>query len=165
MQNHEREDLGRAVMEAIMRHERPAVIRSVALEAKLLLKDENLALWQMAWAIDQLVTTYAPDPGWVWGLADQEPSQVVQTAAQNGPGLSDRAKRVVAIAEGLIRDGAKTVATKAIAERLRAEGDEGKPRNLAVAAGNVLARVQGWERVRDGEYAPIGVQQELETVA
>ena len=66
-----------------------------------------------------------------------------------------RSRRVIEIAEDVIYGGAASVTSKAIAENLRNESFEGSIRDLAVSAGNILARAEGWRKVKAGEYAPI----------
>ncbi len=69
------------------------------------------------------------------------------------------------IASEMVNRGAKTVSAREIAHRLRIDGEELAEKDLATAAGNILARASGWRRVRPGVYEPVSVQQRMETVA
>lgn len=106
--------------------------------------------------IDNLVAKLMPDEEWMQGWWDGS-SPVVRPRyiQQNKPTPAQRAQRVIAIANGLVRGGAQTVTTSKIAETLQAEGYEGQARDLAVSIGNTLAREGSWKRVKPGEYAPI----------
>jgi len=52
----------------------------------------------------------------------------------------------------MAESGDGTVSGKAVAEQLRNEGDQTPIRNLAVSAGNLMARSNEWETVKPGVY-------------
>ncbi len=164
MLDDEREDLGRQIMELALKKAAPAEIRAQAKQAKAQLFAEYLEIWRIVNHIDNLVITYANDPTWLWGL-QLEPPQSVEAPSTSATKGSERTRRVVQIAADIASRGNRTVAAKDIARRLKAEGEQLPEKDLATAAGNILARADGWRRVKPGVYTPVGVQQEMSTVS
>ena len=146
----------------------------VAAKAQGEIADEYYRLWQETAILDNLVARIAPEAAWVSGVPStgrdafgrlvvrtppMEPIQKAllptQAVLPTQALLRTRTARIMEIAQELIANGAVTVWSAQIAKILRREGVEGLPRDLAVSAGNVLARTDGWEKVQPGEYAPV----------
>jgi hypothetical protein len=158
-------DAAKHVMELVLKGAGADDIRKEAWATKKRLTEENWALWRAITLMDQIVINYAPDASWQFGwVQDPQAVAAAQVGVQGVKPSSDRAARVISIATGMVNQGAKTVTSKAIGDRLRLEGDEASSKDLATGAGNVLARAEGWRKVRPGEYAPVAIQKEMPAV-
>jgi len=144
--------------EVLNNEQPPEAIRTEATRLKLALLLEIQARWRDVNYVDSLVQRYAFDPTWTLGFTNEQFAQPVTIAATTGsspPRRIARRDRVLQIARELIQDGATYVSSQAIADRLRAEGDKDiSLKDLATAVGNTLARLDDWQRLRPGEYAP-----------
>lgn len=126
-------------------------------------QDEITAAWwelfRRSTILDNLVADLAPDVEWTAGTnsAGRDPYGRLPRQLTGTPSAlsrTPRGERVMEIAGALLVAG-EIVTTTAIVETLQREGYEGEARNLSVSVGNVLARNDGWERLRAGEYAPV----------
>jgi hypothetical protein len=153
------EDIWRLVKETLRLaagDARPREIVAKATEAKK-------AIWALVGqlqhainALDGIVPLRAPGLPWVAGWMPPpdglEPRLVyAPSAGPVGAPASERARRVMDIANSIVATGAKILSTKEIADQLRREGD--KARALETAVGNVLSRSGAFQRIRSGEYA------------
>jgi hypothetical protein len=133
-------------------------IRAKALALKQDITDWYLGVWRWLNLADNLVSIYAPDPKWLFGMLLPAAPGAQQSTPE--PARTPRGARVLAIARAMVtEEHAKTVTSKAIAERLIRDGEPGNLKDLATGAGNHLARSKEWRRIKSGEYAP--VQQEV----
>lgn len=159
----ESQDPIKMLMALVIQGALPTEIRSAAWRSKRDLTDANFALYRNILLIDQIVANYAVeavDPTWVWGWAN-EPQQPTAPVQSSNAGVSDRVSRVLRIAHDLINQGEKVVMSKEVARRLKLEGDDSSEKDLATGAGNILARAEGWRKIRPGMYAPVAVQKEM----
>ena len=137
-----------------------------AREAKEEIMDRWYEVWRQSSVLDNLVADLAPHVEWKSGASSDRTRDVygrpgarlvTQTTTSPTPPPArrpTRADRIRAIAEDL-HEGGSTIHTAAIVAALQNEGFQGPGRNLSVAVGNVLARSNGWHRVRPGEYGKI----------
>ena len=115
-----------------------------------------LGVWPVVFALDNLVTVFAPSPDWQLGLW---PEASASAPAGNppvvaGPPRYDRRARTLEIANDMREKGAERVRTDEIAARLRSDGDTSSVKNLEVAIGNLLTRSGFWRWIGPREYAP-----------
>jgi len=153
-------DLTRDLMAAIVDGASPEEIRKRALTIKERLTLEHVNQWRALMLVDQIVLNHAADAAWEQGLVRELVPWPVQPVASANPNVpaqrpaapADKRERVVTIAREFSEKGVQVVKASEIAERLAQEGFEGSLRNLATAAGNVLARRDEWAILRPGEY-------------
>ena len=131
----------------------------VLAEAIRLKNDIRVAIvgvWTVVFALDNLVTVFAPNPDWQPGVWPEAPTSAAagNPPAVAGPPRYDRKGRTLEMAKESRDKGATPVKTQEIAMRLRSEGDASSIKNLAVAIGNILTRSGDWRWVGPGEYAP-----------
>ena len=128
-----------------------------AKEAQNEMRDRFYELWREVNVLDNLVIRVVPHADWTAGVASDE-REVRSPATSATPPTSifipaqSRTDRVLEIAQAEIAKGATSVTSKKIADVLISQGANSSPRDLAVSAGNILARNPGWIRVRSGEY-------------
>ena len=123
-----------------------------AVSARKAAMDKWLEVSRALNMLDAFVAYHVPDA--IWDQAQQQ--WVTRQAGSLGSmTAAQRKQRILELANELANQGASTVATKAIAERLSLEGDTPSPSSLATAAGNVLSRSPGWRRVGEGTYEPV----------
>ena len=115
-----------------------------------------LGVWPIVFALDNLVTVFAPSPDWQPGLWPEAPAS---TGAGNPPVVAGRPRynrrtRTLQIANEMRDQGAERVRTDEIAARLRSEGDTSSIKGLEVAIGNILTRSGLWRWNGPREYGP-----------
>lgn len=161
----------RGIMELIVKQEPKAKILNRAKQVKIELTQTFADVQQAVILLDSMVNRWAPDKGWPQGFwMPPQPVQAPQVVIQRGfpiapavkvPGsLVTRPERIVEVARGLVVDG--VVVTKAVVDRLRAEGDQRPEKSLAIGVGNVLIR-RGWKKVGVGRYKMPEQSKEKET--
>ncbi|HEY8695208.1 MAG TPA: hypothetical protein VIR57_20965 [Chloroflexota bacterium] len=140
----------RAVMELALSGASKDKIRNAAVAVKQALNEEVAALWRTATLVDSLVAMYVNDPSWPLGFLPAPPAAPVAGPQQLRQ--PNRTQRILEVARKMAESGDGTVSGKAVAEQLRNEGDQTPIRNLAVSAGNLMARSNEWETVKPGVY-------------
>jgi hypothetical protein len=115
-----------------------------------------LGVWPIVFALDNLVSVFAPTPDWQSGLWPEAPAatQAGNPPAVAGPPRYNRRTRTLEIAKDIRDKGGDRVKTEEIATRLQSEGDTSSVKDLAVAIGNILTRSDLWKWVGPGVYAP-----------
>jgi hypothetical protein len=142
-----------------------------AREAKRQLSEEWNDVSQAMNLIDSFVVAIAPDIEWQRGFWTPLASGTIRI----NPGISprplrassaDTAKTVLEFATYLKATGNNRISTNTIVDRLRSQGDQRSPHDIATSAGNILSRSKKWKRVSAGEYevieAELKEQKELE---
>ena len=153
----EYEDLSLRLMRTVMDGAPPSEIKKAAREAKRQIWSQWVQFVREAQVIDSIVTKYAYDPAWQWGVQNPDappPPTALTVGRPPSTGLTPAAKRkerILELANRALQEGERIVKTAAIAEQLQREGDTINIRNLMTSVGNTLSR-NGWRRIRDGEY-------------
>ena len=124
-----------------------------AMEAKEEIVSHVYDLHREVTILDNLVARIAPEVKWETGWSVTSRATVSGSLPRQT--TPTRSRRALEIASKLVADGATAVSARAIAEVLGKEGFQGSVRDLTISAGNVLARAEGWRRIRRGEYEPV----------
>lgn len=155
---HEYEKTAQELMKLTMEGGSREQIRAKAMTLKQDITDWYFEVWRWLNLADNLVSIYAPDPKWPFGMLLPAAPGTQQSTPE--PARTPRGARVLAIARAMVtEEHATTVTARAIAERLSRDGEAGSLKDLATGAGNHLARSKEWRRIKPGEYTP--VQQEV----
>ena len=130
-----------------------------ATKAKDELCDQIHDIWREIQVLDNLVARLVPNATWEagWGSAFSRRANQQQSTSQTThsvPVGRDKGVRVLEIAKVRISGGAKQVKSKDIVPILKREGFAGSDRDLSISVGNILARAEGWERIKPGVYKP-----------
>ena len=121
------------------------------LHVKQALTEHMLAINRANAVVDAIAAAVAPDVEWQY----QQQRGWFAVAKSTGPVMTpgQRKQRVLELAHAMgLEERSGRVKTRAIAERLRAEGETLPLSDSSTAIGNILSRTGQWERVGAGEY-------------
>ena len=119
-------------------------------QIKQTLTDHAYAISRATSVADAIANAVAPDIEWRY---EENGWSFGPRAATSPASPTQRKLRTLELATAMVRESvASRVKTRAIAERMRAEGDAAPVSDLGTAIGNILSRAEGWSRVGPGEY-------------
>lgn len=140
----------RLVFEAVSEDKPYGELRELVREAQTVFAKMNSEIADAS----RLVTSVLRFYGRQYATSISEPAEeaaLPETLPEKPPAGYDRHARTMEHARRMITEGADMVTTEAIAELLRAEGDQTV--KLTTAVGNIL-NYNGWSRERRGVYEP-----------